>query len=128
MQGSSMVGGHRDLKVFQVAFALAVEIFRETARFPNDEKYSLTDQIRRASRSVAANIAEGFRKRRYRNAFVLKLVDADAEATEVMVWLDFASAFGYLSPELHGELKTKYEELGRMLGGMLNAPEKFLER
>src|SRR6202035_4962568 len=118
-------GGHRDLKVFQVAFALAVEIFRETARFPNDEKYSLTDQIRRASRSVAANIAEGFRKRRYRNAFVLKLVDADAEATEVMVWLDFASAFGYLSPMQHHELLAKYEELGRIIGGILNAPEKF---
>ena len=120
-----MVGGHRDLKVFQFAFALAVEIFRETASFPKDEKYSLTDQIRRASRSVAANIAEGFRKRRYRNAFVLKLVEADAEATEVMVWLDFANAFGYLSPKQHHELLVKYEELGRIIGGILNAPEKF---
>ncbi len=120
-----MVGGHRDLKVFQFAFALAVEIFRETARFPNDERYSLTDQIRRASRGVAANIAEGFRKRRYRNAFVLKLVEADAEATEVMVWLDFANAFGYLSPAQYCELLAKYEELGRIIGGILNAPEKF---
>jgi four helix bundle protein len=120
-----VVGGHRDLKVFQLAFALAVEIFRETAHFPNDEKYFLTDQIRRASRSVAANIAEGFRKRRYRNAFVLKLVEADAEATEVMVWLDFANAFGYLLPKQHAELLAKYEELGRIIGGILNAPEKF---
>ena len=120
-----MVSGHRDLKVFQFAFAFAVEIFRETASFPKDEKYSLTDQIRRASRSVAANIAEGFRKRRYRNAFVLKLVEADAEATEVMVWLDFASAFGYLSSKQHHELLAKYEELGRIIGGILNAPEKF---
>ncbi len=120
-----MVSGHRDLKVFQFAFALAVEIFRETASFPKDEKYSLTDQIRRASRSVAANIAEGFRKRRYRNAFVLKLVEADAEATEVMVWLDFANAFGYLSSKQHHELLAKYEELGRIIGGILNAPEKF---
>jgi four helix bundle protein len=119
---------HRDLKVFQLAFRLAVEIFQETAHFPKEERYSLTDQIRRASRSVAANIAEGFRKRRYRNAFVLKLADADAEATEVLVWLDFANAFGYLSPQKHKDLAPSYEELGKMLGGMLSAPDKFLLR
>ena len=101
------------MKVFQLAFRLAIEIFHETAHFPRDERYSLTDQVRRASRSVAANIAEGFRKRRYRNAFVLKLADADAEATEVLVWLDFAKAFGYLSPQKHKDLTSSYEELGK---------------
>jgi len=77
--------GHRELRTFQLAYALAVEIFNQTRSFPPEEKYSLTDQVRKASRSVAANIAEGFRKRRYRNLFVLKLADADAEATEVQV-------------------------------------------
>jgi len=117
--------GHRDLRVFQLAYALAVDIFNQTRSFPPEEKYSLTDQVRRASRSVAANIAEGFRKRRYRNLFVLKLADADAEATEVQVWLDFAEAFGYLSADRHRELLEGYEELGKMLGKMLNSPEKF---
>jgi four helix bundle protein len=92
--------GHRDLRVFQLACALAVEIFLQTRTFPAEEKYSLTDQVRRASRSVAANIAEGFRKRRYRNLFVLKLADADAEATEVQVWLDFAKAFGFQGTDI----------------------------
>ena len=120
-----MFRGHRDLKVFQLAYRLAVDVFRETASFPKEERYSLTDQIRRASRGVAANIAEGFRKRRYRNAFVLKLADADAEATEVLVWLDFARDFGYLGITRHEKLVESYEELGKMLGAMLNAPEKF---
>lgn len=74
---------------------------------------------------MAANIAEGFRKRRYRNAFVLKLADADAEATEVLVWLDFARDFGFLGIIKHEKLVSSYEELGKMLGAMLNAPEKF---
>jgi four helix bundle protein len=94
--------------------------------FPREETYSLTDQISRASRSVAANLVEAHRKRRYRNAFILKLSDADAEASEVQVWLDFAKDFGYLSPDKHEELAAGYEELGRMLGGMVNAPQKFL--
>ena len=123
-----MFRGHRDLKIFQLAYSLAVDVFRETAKFPIEERYSLTDQIRRASRSVAANIAEGFRKRRYRNAFILKIADADAEATEVLVWLDFARAFGYLAPGPHQELATSYERLGKMLGAFLNAPDKFISQ
>jgi four helix bundle protein len=118
--------GHRDLKVFQLAYGLALEVFSDTSGFPKSEIYSLSDQIRRASRSVAANLAEAHRKRRYKNAFVLKVTEADAEATEVQLWLDFAKDFGYLSETRHGELTARYEELGRMLGGILNAPEKFL--
>jgi four helix bundle protein len=118
--------GHRDLKVFQLAYSLALDVFRVTSLFPKHEIYSLTDQIRRASRSVAANLVEAHRKRRYKNALVLKVSDADAEATEVQVWLDFAKDFGYLSLTKHQELTAEYEELGRMLGGILNAPEKFL--
>ena len=122
------MSGHRNLKAFQLAYGLALEIFKETSGFPKHEIYSLTDQIRRASRSVAANLVEAHRKRRYKNVFVLKISDADAEATEVQVWLDFAKDFGYLPLDKHEALITGYEELGRMLGGILKAPEKFLDR
>ena len=112
--------------MFQLAYGLALDVFKDSSSFPPSENYSLADQIRRASRSVAANLAEAHRKRGYKNAFVLKVTEADAEATEVQLWLDFAKDFGYLSPTRHQELMLKYEELGRMLGGILNAPEKFL--
>ena len=117
--------GHRDLKAFQMAYRLAMEIVNETKGFPKDERFSLLDQIRRSSRSVAANIAEGFRKRRYPNMFVSKLADADGEATETQVWLDFAQDCGYLSKVRNEALVTGYEEVGRMLGGMMAHPEKF---
>ena len=83
-----MLRGHKDLKVYQLAYKLAMEIFNESKTFPVEERYSLTDQIRRSSRSVATNIAEAFRKRRYPNMFVNKLSDSDTEATETQVWLD----------------------------------------
>jgi four helix bundle protein len=118
--------GHRDLKVFQRAYALAMEIFHETKAFLKEERYSLTDQIRRSSRSVAANIAEGFRKRRYSNMLVSKLCDADAEATETQVWLDFARDCGYLAKDRCERLTAGYEEVGKMLGGMMVRPEKFV--
>lgn len=89
--------GFRDLKVYQLAFNLAMEIFHESKKFPAEEKYSLTDQIRRASRSVSGNVAEGYRKKRYPKMIVSKMVDADGEATETQVWLDIAQACGYLS-------------------------------
>lgn len=117
--------GHRDLRVYQVAYKLAMEIFTESKVFPREERYSLTDQIRRSSRSVATNIAEAFRKRRYPNMFINKLTDADGEATETQVWLDLAHDCGYLSKERRDEMTTRYGELGRMLGGMVAHPEKF---
>jgi four helix bundle protein len=117
--------GHRDLKVYQLAYRLAMEIFHASKNFPKEERYSLTDQIRRSSRSVAANIAEGFRKRRYPNMFISKLADADGESTETQVWLDFAYDCGYLSKERHDEFVNGYEEVGRMLGGMMATPDKF---
>ncbi|MBM4331873.1 MAG: four helix bundle protein [Deltaproteobacteria bacterium] len=120
-----MLGGHRDLKVYQLAYKLATEIFNETKSFPKGEKYSLTDQIRRSSRSVAANIAEAFRKRQYPNMLANKLSDSDAEATETQVWLDFAFDCGYLLQIRRNELSAGYEEIGRMLGSMIAAPEKF---
>ena len=117
--------GHRDLRVYQLAYLLAMEIFNESKMFPKDERYSLTDQIRRSSRSVAANIAEAFRKRRYPNMFVNKLTDADGEATETQVWLDFASDCGYLSNERRTSLVAQYGEVGKMLGSIMAHPEKF---
>src|SRR5215813_9904430 len=110
-----MLKGHRDLKVYQLAYKLAMEIFHLTRAFPREEIYSLTNQIRRSSRSVAANLAEGFRKRRYPNMLVSKLTDCDGEATETQVWLDFALDCGYLSKANHSQLTKGYEELGRML-------------
>jgi len=117
--------GHRDLKVYQLAYKLAMEVFNESRAFPRHERYSLTDQIRRSSRSVATNIAEGFRKRRYPNMFISKLADADGEATETQVWLDFACDCGYLSSERRNDLRAGYEEVGRMLGSMMAHPERF---
>src|SRR6266849_5692286 len=92
-----MLRGHRDLKVYQLAYKLAMEIFHLSRSFPKEELYSLTDQIRRSSRSVAANIAEGFRKRRYPNMLINKLTDCDAEATETQVWVDFALDCGFVA-------------------------------
>src|SRR2546426_1574829 len=120
-----MMQGHRDLKVFQLAYSLAMEIFHLSKTFPREELYSLTDQIRRSSRSVAANIAEGFRKRRYPNHFVSKLTDCDAEGSETQVWIDLAFDCGYLLRENHAHLTEGYEEVGKMLFGMMAEPTKF---
>jgi len=120
--------GHRDLKVFQLAYKLAMEIFNESKSFPKEERYSLTDQIRRSSRSVATNIAEGYRKRRYPNMFVSKMADADSEGAETQVWLDFARDCGYLSQDRHDTLIIGYEDVGKMLGSMIATPEKFTKQ
>ncbi len=117
--------GFRDLRVYQLAFRLAMEVFKVSKSFPPEERYSLTDQIRRASRSVASNIGEGYRKKRYPKMFVSKMADADGEAAETQVWLDFANACGYLSEKRLMELRTGYEEVGRMLGSMIAHPERF---
>ena len=117
--------GFRDLKVYQMAYSLAMEIFQLSKSFPSEEKYSLTDQIRRASRSVAANIAEGYRKRQYTKMFASKMADADGEATETQVWLDFACDCGYVKRQRQENFTRRYEEVGRMLGGMISHPEKF---
>ena len=122
------MAGYKDLKVFQMAYRLAMEIFHLSKSFPAEERYSLTDQIRRSSRSVAVNIAEGYRKRQYPKVFVNKLSDSDGEATETQVWLEFSKDCGYLSVESCQKLTKEYEEVGRMLGGMILHPEKFTPR
>jgi four helix bundle protein len=118
--------GFRGLRVYQLAFRLAMDIFQVSKGFPPEEKYSLTDQIRRASRSVTTNIAEGYRRRQYPKAFVNKLSEADGEGAETQVWTDFAQSCGYISKEVQTRWRTGYEEVGRMLGGMIAHPEKFV--
>lgn len=126
--GVRSLTGHRDLKAYQLAYRLAMDIFKATRTFPEEERYSITSQIRRSARSVAANLAEGYRKRQYRSMFVSKMADCDAEATETQVWLDFARDCGYLSPEHYARLMGGYEELGRMLNGMIEKPDSFTPR
>jgi four helix bundle protein len=116
----------KDLIVYQKAYALAMEIFEISKRFPPEEKYSITDQIRRSSRSVCTNIREAWAKRRYEAHFVSKLTDADGENGETDTWLDFAHQSGYLSNSDHLKLAEKCREIGAMLGSMINAPSSFI--
>lgn len=115
----------RDLRVYQAAFAVAAEIHQLTKGFPIEEKYSLTDQMRRSSRSVCANIAEAWRKRRYPKSFVSKLSDADGEACETQVWLDLSLHFGYIQPEFHDQLVKQCDHIGAQLSLMMEEPEKW---
>lgn len=117
--------GYKDLKVFQKAYETAMEIYHLSKEFPKEEKYSLTDQVRRSSRSVCANIGEGFRKRMYPKHFVAKLSDSDAECAETLIHLDFAKDCGYLSDESYNKLTENYLQIGKMLGSMMQSPEKF---
>ncbi len=123
-----MDGNFKDLKVYQMSYALAMEIFHLSKSFPKDEIYSLTSQIRRSSRSVCHNIAEAYRKRSYPNHFVSKCTDSDAEASETTVSLDFAKDCGYITVDIHQSLISRYEEVGKMLGGMIEHPERFLPK
>lgn len=117
--------GFRELHAYKKGFKLAMEIFQISKEFPVEEKYSLTDQIRRSSRSVCANIGEAYRKRRYPKHFVSKLSDCDAENTETQVWLDFALAFEYINKDTYERLKLNSEEIGKLLNHMMNNYEKF---
>jgi four helix bundle protein len=111
------IKNHQDLKVYQMAFDAAMKIFEISKKFPVEERYSLTDQIRRSSRSVCANLAEAWRKRRYEAAFVAKLNDSEAEAAETQTWIEFAVKCNYLDVELGRELYGIYN---RILGGLVN--------
>ncbi len=105
-----------------------MQIFAITKTFPPEEKYSLVDQIRRSSRSVPANIAEAWKKRKYSKMFVSKIIDAAGEAGETEVWIDVSKDAGYLPPDQHGQLVAGYDEVNRMLYGMIEKQEKFTER
>jgi four helix bundle protein len=116
---------HRELDVYQLAFKVAVEIYNLSKSFPKEETYSLTDQVRRSSRSVCANLAEAFRKRKYPKHFVSKLSDSEAEAAESQVWLDFALEFNYINQEQFNSLDEKYNYVIGKLVNMSNQPEKW---
>ncbi|MCK4233111.1 four helix bundle protein [candidate division WOR-3 bacterium] len=120
--------GFKDLKVYQLAYKLAMEIFEESKMFPREEKYSLTGQIRRSSRSVPANIAEAWKKRKYKKAFVSKLIDAFGEAGEIEVWLDMSFDAKYLLKDRHKYYLEKYEEVNKMLYSMIENPDKFCSK
>jgi len=115
----------RELLAYKKAFELSMEIFNLTKAFPHEEKFSLTDQIRRSSRSVCANIAEAYRKRRYVNHFISKLTDSDAENSETNVWLEFSLKCNYITEEKHFELFNKNAEVGKLINFMINNPDKF---
>ena len=115
----------RELTVYQNAAEGTRQVFQLTKAFPTEERYSLTSQIRDASRSVCANIAEAWRKRRYPASFISKLSDADAEAAETTVWLDRALECEYIKPDTHKELFERYDRICAQLVTMMNAPEKW---
>lgn len=123
-----MASGFSELKVYKLAYEAAMEIFAVTKKFPKEETYSLTDQVRRSSRSVCANIAEGYRKRTYPKHFSSKMTGADGECAETTVHLNFAKDCKYILQEEFDKLIAKYDEVGRMLGSMIDNPEKFLPK
>ncbi len=115
----------KELLGFKKAFNLALEIQNISKKFPKDEQYSLTDQIRRCSRSVCVNISEGFRQLRYKAHFVAKMTDADIENTETQVWIDFGHAFGYIVENERKTILQQSEEIGRLLFHIIKNPEKY---
>ena len=121
----NLIKSHKELIVYQLAFKVSMEIFHLSKTFPKEEIYSLTSQIRRSSRSVCANLAEAFRKRRYEKTFVSKLSDSEGEAAETQVWLDFSLECGYLPEATCQQLFTEYEKIIGMLVNMMKHPDKW---
>ncbi|MFN8455311.1 MAG: four helix bundle protein [Anaerolineae bacterium] len=121
-----LIRSHRELEVYQMAFEAAMRIFELSKSFPAEERYSLTDQIRRSSRSVCANLTEAWRKRRYEGAFLNKLSDAETEAAETQTWLEFAVKCGYLTAEIGRELYQTYDQILGKVVNMINHPKPWL--
>jgi four helix bundle protein len=122
------VESHEDLDVYRLAFKAACRIFELSKRFPREETYALTDQIRRASRAVCSGIAEGWRRRRYVAAFVNKLNEAEGEGAETQVWAAFALECGYMTEQEYEEIREMYDHILRMLVKMISHPEPWLIR
>jgi four helix bundle protein len=120
-----LINNHRELRVYQSAFKSAMKIFKLSKSFPKEEVYSLTDQIRRSSRSVCSNISEAFRRRKYTKAFSNKLNESESEAAETQNWLDFAYHCKYLDKEKYTELNKDYNDILGMLVNMQKNPEKW---
>jgi four helix bundle protein len=115
----------KQTKVYKLAFEQAMEIFELSKKSPKEETYSLTDQIRRSSRSVCICLIEAYRKKRYPAHFVSKVTDSDMENSEISGWLDFALACKYIDEEFHAKYNFRNEEIGRLLNHMINNPEKY---
>lgn len=125
---SERIQTHRELRVYQNAFGVACSVYDLSKQFPTDERYSLTDQIRRSSRSVCANIAEAWRKRRYEAAFIAKLNDAESEAAETQVWIEFIEQHGYLDKNICDALSKSCDEVIGQLVTMIQNPDKWILR
>lgn len=120
------IESYRDLNVFGSAMNVAMVIFEKTKLFPSHEKFSMVDQIRRSSRSVCANLAEAWRRRRYKAAFISKLNEAESEASETQVWLDFAVKCGYLSSNERDEISNEYEIIIKQIVKMIGTADKWI--
>ena len=120
------IKSYRELRVYQNAMAAAMEIFEVTKAFPKEEKYSMVDQVRRSSRSVCANLAEAWRRRRYKAAFVAKLNEAEGEACETQVWIEFAERCHYVAPTLSSKLHETYDNIIGQLVRMIDEPDNWL--
>lgn len=120
------MGSYKDLVVFKKAYSLSMDIFEISKSFPKEEKYSLTDQIRRSSRSVCTNFGEAYRRRKYPAHFLSKLTDCDAENTETEIWIQFCFDCKYINEITLQDLLGKSAEVGKMLGHMISNPEKYL--
>ena len=120
------ISSYKELRVYQAAMDAAMKIFELSKRFPAEERYSLTDQIRRASRSVCSNIGEAWRKRRYRAAFISKLSDSESEAEETRVWLEFSWRCGYIAKSEADDLDAQYDRILKQLVCMIDRPEQWL--
>lgn len=121
----SQISSFKDLIVYQKTYRLSMEIFEISKTFPKEEKYSLTDQIRRSSRSVTANIAEAWAKRRYSKFFISKLTDSLGEEFETEVWLDYSKDLNYMTLTKHAELLAEYDEVRKILISIINNPDKW---
>ena len=119
------MGHYKDLLAYKKGYELAMEIFTISKRFPPEEKYSLTDQVRRSSRSVCTNMAEAYRRKRYKDYFISKLNDCETENTETQVWLDFSYDSMYITEEEYKSLSVTNDEVGKLIWFMINNPDKF---
>lgn len=121
-----IMGHYKELLAFKKGYELAMEIFEISKRFPPEERFSLTDQVRRSSRSVCVNIVEAYRRRRYKDYFISKLNDAETENAETQVWLDFSKDCKYITEEEYLRLTAKNDETGKLIWYMINNPDKFM--
>ncbi len=123
-----VINTYKELRVYQNAMGGCMDIFEATRSFPEPERFALVDQVRRSSRSVCANLAEAWRRRRYKGAFIAKLSDSESEASETQVWIEIARRCGYLNPERASKLDAMYEQVTAQIVRMIQEPEKWLIR